>query len=77
MDNLSKHPSRTTKQFCRALVVLVCLTVVAPFKAQRPIVSLAATESMIAMRDGVRLYAQVYAPTQASEPLPILLLRTP
>jgi putative CocE/NonD family hydrolase len=77
MDNLSKHPSRTIKLFCRALVVLVCLTVVAEFKAQQPNASLTATENMIAMRDGVRLYAQVYAPTQATEPLPILLLRTP
>ncbi len=77
MDNISKHPGRTTKLFCRALVVLVCLAVVAEFKAQQPDVSLTATESMISMRDGVRLYAQVYAPTQATEPLPILLLRTP
>jgi uncharacterized protein len=77
MDNLFKHPSRTIKLFCRALVVLVCLTVVAPFKAQHPTDSLTATENMISMRDGVRLYAQVYAPTQATEPLPILLLRTP
>jgi uncharacterized protein len=77
MDNVSKHPGRTTKSFCRALVILVCLIVVAPFKAQQPTVSLTATENMISMRDGVRLYAQVYAPTQATEPLPILLLRTP
>jgi len=35
------------------------------------------TEAMIPMRDGVRLYTQVYAPTQAVERLPILLLRTP
>lgn len=77
MDKVSKHPGRTIKLFCRALVVLVCLTAVAPFKAQQPTVSLTATENMIAMRDGVRLYAQVYAPSQATEPLPILLLRTP
>jgi hypothetical protein len=32
---------------------------------------------MIPMRDGVRLYTQVYAPTQTAEKLPILLLRTP
>src|SRR5215216_4664372 len=77
MDNVSKHPGRTTKPFCRAVIVIVCLTVVAPLKAQQSTVSLTATENMIAMRDGVRLYAQVYAPTQATEPLPILLLRTP
>ena len=32
---------------------------------------------MIPMRDGVRLYTQVYSPAQAAEKLPILLLRTP
>jgi hypothetical protein len=35
------------------------------------------TEAMIQMRDGVRLYTQIDAPTQSAEPLPILLLRTP
>ena len=39
--------------------------------------ALSATETMIAMRDGPRLYTQVYAPTNAAGPLPILLLRTP
>ena len=32
---------------------------------------------MIPMRDGMRLYTQVYVPTQSAEKLPILLLRTP
>ena len=35
------------------------------------------TESMIPMRDGVRLYTQIDAPVIPSGPLPILLLRTP
>ena len=39
--------------------------------------ALSATDTMIAMRDGQRLYTQVYAPKAASGPLPILLLRTP
>jgi uncharacterized protein len=38
---------------------------------------LSLTETMIAMRDGPRLYTQVYAPMNAAAPLPILLLRTP
>jgi putative CocE/NonD family hydrolase len=38
--------------------------------------ALGATEAMIAMRDGVKLYTQVYAP-KSNEPLPIILLRTP
>ena len=32
---------------------------------------------MIPMRDGVKLYTQIYTPTQTTEPVPILLLRTP
>jgi hypothetical protein len=35
------------------------------------------TEAMIPMRDGVKLYTQVYTPTHVTEPVPILLLRTP
>ena len=35
------------------------------------------TEAMIPMRDGVRLYTQIDAPANATERLPILLLRTP
>ena len=35
------------------------------------------TEAMIPMRDGVRLYTQIDAPTNATDPLPILFLRTP
>ena len=77
MDNVAQHPSRIIELFCRALVGLVCLTVVASFKAQQPTVALTATEVMIPMRDGVRLYTQIYTPTQATEPLPILFLRTP
>jgi uncharacterized protein len=39
--------------------------------------ALTASDTMIAMRDGQRLYTQVYAPQAASGALPILLLRTP
>ena len=35
------------------------------------------TEAMIPMRDGVRLYTTIDAPAHPTEPLPILLLRTP
>jgi putative CocE/NonD family hydrolase len=37
----------------------------------------ARTTAMIAMRDGVRLHTQIYAPRTASVPLPFILLRTP
>lgn len=39
--------------------------------------ALTASDTMIVMRDGHRLYTQVYAPKAASGVLPILLLRTP
>jgi uncharacterized protein len=35
------------------------------------------SEVMIAMRDGVKLHTEIYAPRAASEPLPILMNRTP
>ena len=34
-------------------------------------------EAMIPMRDGVKLYTQIYTPTRETEPVPMLLLRTP
>src|SRR5436853_5954747 len=37
----------------------------------------AKSQTMIAMRDGVRLNTEIYAPKSISEPLPIILLRTP
>jgi putative CocE/NonD family hydrolase len=35
------------------------------------------TEAMIPMRDGIRLFTIIYAPKKITEPLPILLSRTP
>ena len=32
---------------------------------------------MIPVRDGVKLHTEIYAPKNATEPLPILLERTP
>jgi hypothetical protein len=63
------------KQF-RCPLVLLCLLVVAPVYAQQA-APLNATEAMIPMRDGVRLYTQIYTPTQTTEKLPFLFLRTP
>ncbi|MEM9897917.1 MAG: CocE/NonD family hydrolase [Pseudomonadota bacterium] len=34
-------------------------------------------DEMIAMRDGVRLYTEIYAPVDQEGPLPVILLRTP
>src|SRR5918912_2792107 len=35
------------------------------------------TEKMITMRDGARLYTEVFVPRNVSKPLPIIFLRTP
>src|ERR1051325_10913155 len=59
----------------RLLALVACLTCGVIGVAQDS--PLAGAESMIAMRDGVRLYTQIYTPKQRSEPLPIILLRTP
>src|SRR6186713_669220 len=69
--------NRTMTSFLRALVAVACFAAVAPIAAQQPAAPFTRTEAMIPMRDGVRLFTQVYAPAKAAEPLPILLLRTP
>ena len=74
--------TKAFRLFRRALLTLACLAAVTSSYARQPGRQaaepvLTPTEAMIPMRDGVRLYTQVYAPTDAKEPLPILLLRTP
>lgn len=59
------------------ITVLASLARVTYVSAQSNTAVLAASEAMIPMRDGVRLYTQTYVPTNASEPLPILIVRTP
>jgi putative CocE/NonD family hydrolase len=60
------------------LAALVSIAVVAPHARQAPATApLTRTEHMIAMRDGVRLYTQVYVPNGLTEPLPIIFTRTP
>ncbi len=59
-------------------LALICLAAVASINAQQPTTApLTGAEVMIPMRDGVRLYTQIYTPTQTAERLPILFLRTP
>jgi uncharacterized protein len=61
-----------------ALAALVSIAGVAPQARQTPATApLTRTEHMIAMRDGVRLYTQVYVPNGLTEPLPIIFTRTP
>ncbi|HKZ81582.1 MAG TPA: CocE/NonD family hydrolase [Pyrinomonadaceae bacterium] len=68
----------TVTLFWSVLFIVVCFASVPPCKAQPPADSnFTATEAMIPMRDGVRLYTQIYAPVRAAERLPFLLIRTP
>ena len=58
-------------------LVLACLAVASLDAQQATNAPLTGAEAMIPMRDGVHLYTQVYTPTQATDKLPILLIRTP
>lgn len=59
-------------------LLLFAVAAVALFPVQQtPDSIFSHTKHMVPMRDGVRLYTQVFAPTQATEPLPIILGRTP
>ena len=62
-----------------AAPLLVASVAVVQMRGEQPGAqpALTASDTMIAMRDGQRLYTQVYAPKTASGVLPILLLRTP
>ncbi|MCM3901993.1 MAG: CocE/NonD family hydrolase [Pyrinomonadaceae bacterium] len=63
---------------CRTLLALVCFATVATLNGQTSKDSIfSLTETMIPMRDGVRLHTRVYTPTGSAEKFPILLLRTP
>ena len=68
---------RTLCNLWMLLVPLFVLTFSTNTEAQFKPADYVRTEAMIPMRDGVRLYTQIDAPTNASEKLPILLLRTP
>ncbi len=58
------------------LFALILVQLVA-VHAQESDPSFDAKEAMIPMRDGVKLYTQIYVPRVSSERLPFLLLRTP
>jgi len=65
---------RVKKAAC--LVVLILVHVIA-VRAQEADPVFDAKDAMIPMRDGVKLYTQIYEPRVRTEPLPFLLLRTP
>mgnify|MGYP001765032313 CR=1 FL=1 len=61
--------------FSKAIrVTFLLFAFAAAASAQQPVFT--RTEAMIPMRDGVKLYTQIYTPTAATEPVPMLLLRT-
>ena len=60
-----------------AFLWIVMLVALATVRAQESDPVFDATEAMIPMRDGVRLYTQIYVPRVTNEPLPFLLARTP
>src|SRR5688572_17795939 len=68
---------KATTHFLRTLVAIACFAGLTPLASQTTASSFTRTDTMIPMRDGVKLHTQVYAPSGASERLPILLLRTP
>ena len=61
--------------------MMIALLAAAPLRAQQPPAgaetTYVRTNVMIAMRDGVRLNTEIFAPKNASSTLPILFLRTP
>ncbi len=61
--------------FARAFLLIFSVVPLVAFAQVKPS-DYTRTEAMIPMRDGVRLYTTIDAPT-STQPLPILLLRTP
>jgi putative CocE/NonD family hydrolase len=73
-----KKAQEAQKHFARNCFLLFLLfSSAALTHAQYKPADYSRTEAMIPMRDGVRLYTTIDAPAQATESLPILLLRTP
>lgn len=71
-----------TKQTVLAAVAVTLLCVAAPRAQQTPqLPDLSAlfdkTDVMIAMRDGMKLHTEIYAPKNATEKLPLFITRTP
>lgn len=68
---------KTITRNLRTIFVFICFAVAVPLCAQTSESPFVRTETMIPMRDGVRLYTQLFVPTGTKERLPILFLRTP
>src|ERR1051326_1242893 len=61
----------------RSLTLCWVVAITSLAAQQAPAARYTRTDAMIPMRDGVRLYTQVFAPEQATERFPFLLIRTP
>ena len=61
----------------RTRLLLLAAVLAAPLRAQEQPQYTLRLDTMIPMRDGVRLHTAVYGPEGARDPLPILFLRTP
>src|SRR5215216_2538825 len=73
-----KRDSDTTVKACLTVALLCLLTALAYAQAAQPAsVAFEKIEAMIPMRDGVKLNTVILAPKSASEPLPVLMIRTP
>jgi uncharacterized protein len=76
----AEHAEKTTrpatfgaKQLCVAFFLLFVIAGAASAQ-QAPFTR---TEAMVPMRDGVKLYTQIFTQARTTEPVPMLLLRTP
>ena len=82
MNGPNRSYLRTHRAALAGLVLVMLafcsLAVAVPAQqAQAPAATFTGAEAMVAMRDGARLYTQIYTPAQVTQPLPILFLRTP
>ena len=70
-------PRKSILFFCALLSLPALLAIHLPAGGAEPSGGLNKRTVMIPMRDGVRLYTEIYTPKKAGEPLPFLLQRTP
>lgn len=72
-----KNPKAKFKQtFVSAFVIAFLLAAISSVYAQTA-PTFTKTDSMITMRDGVKLYTQINSPTRTDEKFPIIIIRTP
>lgn len=77
MGSIRKATSGAIFLFAAAFVLLPLFGVATQHQRQNMAELFDKTEVMIPMRDGMKLHTEFYAPKNATEPLPILLTRTP